>query len=663
MESVDKTKPADNAGNGAAPNGLFAWWKQDLAASLVVFLVALPLCMGIALASGAPVASGLITGIVGGLVVGFLAGAPLQVSGPAAGLTVVCGEAIRQHGLAAFGLIVLIAGLIQVVAGLCRLGMWFRAVSPAVVHGMLSGIGILIVASQIHVLVDKHPHGHGLANLMEIPQSLLDGLPMPRIEEPAARQARIELLRTFNRLHEEQDEVERGVARTVTQHGSEELLEQEESLLPTFVPAQERVLAHLREARQQHAESTTRLPDREESQLMEWLDNAERTLTAAAEDLKEHRLTKAKRSQHAASESLELVLGNLKSHAWAGKVGLLAIVVIVIWNRIGKGSWSLIPAPLLAVGATTLLAWALSAPVLYVEVPDNLINGVTFPSLNVLEDVSLRDILLAGAMMAAIASAETLLCANALDKLHDGERTQYNRELCAQGIGNMICGALGALPMTGVIVRSAANLKAGAKTRLSAILHGAWLLLLVVFCSQILRMIPISALAGILVYIGIQLIDVKGFLRLWKESRTEAFILLATTTVIVVEHLLTGVIVGIVLSALKLLYMFSHLDVQVVAEPERHGRERFRLQISGAATFLRLPLLAQTLEKIPQGTELYIDLEQLTFIDHACFELLGTWSQQHEATGGKTILDWGELHARLRSPQHQKAALQSSHAA
>jgi MFS superfamily sulfate permease-like transporter len=619
--------------------------------------------MGIALASGAPVASGLITGIVGGLVVGFLAGAPLQVSGPAAGLTVVCGEAIRQHGLAAFGLIVLVAGLIQVAAGLLRLGMWFRAVSPAVVHGMLSGIGVLIVASQFHVLVDKHPHGHGLANLAGIPQSLLDGLPLPQVEEPAAREARIEMLRVFGRLHEEQDEVERGVARVITQHGSDELFEQEESLLPTFVPAQEAVLAHFQHVRQEHLESTAKLADHDEAELMGLFDVAEQALAKAADDLKEHRLTKAKRSQHAASEAMENVLTKLKSHAWAGKIGLIAILVIIVWNRFGKGKLSLIPAPLLAVGITTLLAWLLSSPVLYVEVPDNLINGVTFPSLTALEDVALRDILLGGAMMAAIASAETLLCATALDKLHDGQRTQYNRELCAQGVGNILCGLLGALPMTGVIVRSAANVKAGAKTRLSTILHGAWLLLLVLLAGSLLRMIPKAALAGVLVYIGLQLIDVKGFLRLWKESRTEAMILLTTMTVIVAEDLLVGVIAGIVLSALKLLYTFSHLDVALIHEPEKHGRQRARLVVSGAATFLRLPLLAQALERVAKRAELTVDLEELSFIDHACFELLGTWSQQHEATGGKTILDWGELHARLRSPQHQKAALQNSHAA
>src|SRR4029079_17039394 len=127
---------------------------RDGLASLVVFLVALPLCMGIAIASGAPVAAGLVTGIIGGIVVGILGGAPLQVSGPAAGLTVVCAEVAGEHGLPALGVVVALAGVIQLVAGWCKLGQWFRAVSPAVVHGMLAGIGVLILSSQLHVLVD-----------------------------------------------------------------------------------------------------------------------------------------------------------------------------------------------------------------------------------------------------------------------------------------------------------------------------------------------------------------------------------------------------------------------------------------------------------------------------------------------------------------------------
>ncbi len=147
-------------------------WGQDALASVVVFFVALPLCMGIALASGAPVAAGLITGIIGGIVTGALAGCPLQVSGPAAGLTVIVYEIVQQLGLPLLGLAVLVAGGFQMAAGLLKLGQWFRAVSPAVINGMLAGIGVLIFASQFHVMVDDKPRKSGLDNLLSLPEAV-----------------------------------------------------------------------------------------------------------------------------------------------------------------------------------------------------------------------------------------------------------------------------------------------------------------------------------------------------------------------------------------------------------------------------------------------------------------------------------------------------------
>ena len=145
---------------------------RELMASFVVFLVALPLCMGISIASGVPPTAGLITGIIGGIIVGVLAGSPLQVSGPAAGLTVLIWQIVQHYGLPMMGVIVLIAGLMQIAAGALRLGQWFRAVSPAVIHGMLAGIGILIFTSQFHVMLDGKPIGKGIDNLVGIPGAL-----------------------------------------------------------------------------------------------------------------------------------------------------------------------------------------------------------------------------------------------------------------------------------------------------------------------------------------------------------------------------------------------------------------------------------------------------------------------------------------------------------
>src|SRR5262245_61116675 len=171
---------------------------HDVPASFVVFLVALPLCMGIAIASGAPVTAGLVTGIVGGLVVGTLAGSPLQVSGPAAGLTVLVFQFIQQYGIEVLGVIVLMAGAMQVLAGVCRLGQWFRAVSPAVVQGMLAGIGVLIFASQFHVMVDDKPKENGLKNLATIPEAIEKGFPLtvPELGTAEERADRAQALST-----------------------------------------------------------------------------------------------------------------------------------------------------------------------------------------------------------------------------------------------------------------------------------------------------------------------------------------------------------------------------------------------------------------------------------------------------------------------------------
>ncbi|HZN34210.1 MAG TPA: SulP family inorganic anion transporter [Pirellulaceae bacterium] len=631
--------------DGAVPAG---GWRQDALASLVVFLVAMPLCMGIALASGAPVAAGLVTGIIGGLIVGCLAGSPLQVSGPAAGLTVICGEVIREHGMQALGVVVLFAGALQFAAGLFKLGQWFRAVSPAVIHGMLSGIGVLILSSQIHVMVDDRPQGSGLANLISIPEAVVKGLPLP-VLEPAERQAeRTQLLKQFGQLHERQAEVQSHVGRIITRHGSERRHEWERDHLADFLPPQQALVKDLRAAQQAAEQSKSGLGGDRAEVLAAAVTRAVQSAEAALADLEQQRLETVPASQAQATQALVAVGASLKSHDWAAKVGLLSILIIMMWQALTPNWMRLIPGPLLAVLACTGVAWWLALPVLYVEVPDNLIDGLTFPSLSVLQDVAPRPLAIAALMMAVVASAETLLCAAAVDRIHTGPRTQYDRELSAQGVGNMLCGLVGALPMTGVIVRSAANVQAGASSRLSAILHGVWLLVFVAAMGFVLRMIPTACLAGILVYTGFKLIDFKGFQRLWKYSRTEAAIFAVTLVVIVVEDLLLGVITGVVLSAVKLLISFSHLDVQLTTSGDRHKHPQVTLTIAGAATFLRLPVLAARLEEVPQGAHLHVDFEHLDYIDHACLELLMTWAKQHEMQGGRLVIDWGQLHARFR---------------
>jgi MFS superfamily sulfate permease-like transporter len=635
-------------------------WQQDLLASLVVFLVALPLCMGIALASGAPIAAGLVTGIIGGLVVGIFAGSPLQVSGPAAGLTVICGEIIRQNGMPAFGLAVLFAGGFQLVAGLCRLGQWFRAVSPAVIHGMLSGIGILILCGQLHVLVDARPRETALLNLMALPQSLMEGLKLPERESLEIRTAHIGLLRQANALANRQRALKGDVERSLIRlqppnpdpfHEHTHLTDRDIlSALHPFIAEQELLLKEFGElmtAARSPAFSSPESSSRNGA-VFDRLTQAEQKLAMAVTQLSDPDLTAVARSQRDATTALDLVTAGLKSHEWAGKIGLLAVGVIIAWQFLARGKMKLIPAPLLAIIVATVVAQLLHVPVLYVDVPSNLISGLSFVSLSVLEQSPLRQLIGSGLVIAMVASAETLLCATAVDQMHRGPRTRYDRELAAQGLGNLLCGWLGVLPMTGVIVRSAANVQAGAKTRLSAILHGVWLLLFSVALVPVLRMIPTSALAGILVFTGFRLIDYRSFLRLWKENRVEAGIFLITMLTIVAADLLIGVVTGIVLSAAKLLFRFSELEVEMVQGSEADaGRTTIRLR--GAATFLRLPILASRLEKVAPGAELHLQVSELEYIDRACLELLQNWSRQHNATGGSLVIDWDALKQKFQT--------------
>ena len=485
---------------------------KDLLASIVVFLVALPLCMGIAIASGVPPAAGLITGIVGGIVVGFLSGAPLQVSGPAAGLTVLVWQLVAQHGLEMLGAIVLVAGLAQLAAGAARLGQWFRAISPAVIHGMLAGIGVLIFASQFHVMVDDRPRGSGIANLLSIP----------------------------------------------------------EALMKAFAPAQG------------------------------------------------------------------------ATHQVAAGIGLLTIVSLVLWTGLKPSRLKMVPGALVAVVLATIAAAAAGLQLKYVAVPENLLESIAVPSTDaVLRVLSSQDLLLAALALAFIASAETLLCASAVDQMHTGPRASYDRELAAQGAGNLICGALGALPMTGVIVRSSANVEAGAQTRMSAVLHGVWLLALVAAFPALLRVIPTAALAAILVYTGYKLVSPGKIRMLAKFGRGEVAIYFATMLGIVTIDLLSGVLIGFGLALIKLLYTVSHLRVDVV-----HSPERIDIHLEGAATFIRLPKLARALESLPVGPERHIHFEHLTYIDHACLDLIASFRTQQEKLGNRVVLEYDELEGR-----------------
>jgi MFS superfamily sulfate permease-like transporter len=490
---------------------------SDLLASIVVFLVALPLCLGIAIASGAPPAAGLITGVIGGLVVGSVSGSPLLVSGPAAGLAVLVYQIIQEHGMAGLGAAVLLGGGLQVVAGWARMGQWFRAMSPAVIYGMLAGIGVLIFAAQFHVMVDDLPRESGLANIIEIPKAVVLGL------------------------------------------------------------------------------------------------------------------------------------GGTGSHQAAAIIGTLTLAVLIAWNSLAPGRIKWVPSALVAVVVATAAAALAGLDIKYVQLPENLLGDASFVSIEGLSLLGSSGVLIAACTVAFVASAETLLSAAAVDRMHDGPRTRYDRELMAQGLGNMLCGALGALPMTGVIVRSATNVNAGARTRLSTVLHGTWILVFVLAFPHLLRLIPTASLAAVLVYTGYKLIDPKNIRRLAAYGRMPVVIYFATLAVIVVEDLLVGILVGLALSAIQSLYRLSHFDVDVRPQGDRE----VHVHLTGAATFMQLPKLLASLEALPANCAVHVHVHQVAYLDDAVLETLAGWEKQRRLQGCETVrVEWDRLIGIYRQRHH-----------
>jgi len=618
--------------------------SQDLLASVVVFLVALPLCMGIAIASGVPVSAGLVTGIIGGIVVGALAGCPLQVSGPAAGLTVIVYQAVQKYGLDFLGVIVLLSGVLQVLAGLIRVGTWFRAVSPAVVRGMLAGIGVLILASQFHVMFDRQPESSGIKNLLAIPQTVYQSLGVAAFPGSSERGDQKEQIAAVRKLQRQQQVLRLKVLdRFKTgQPTADELTAfvQEQSAI------REKLMANSESLSLAYKSDSGRA-----TRLRTLVDTAVSSTRESEQILKSGDPARIAEILTSTNQSVDALLGGVKNNFLAALVGVVTILSMVLWKEFAPKKLQLIPPALVAVIVGTGLAVALVMPVLYVDVPASMADEIRFPNWSMLETAPWGELFSVAVLMAVVASAETLLCCTAVDQMQSGPRTQYDKELIAQGIGNFLCGLLGALPMTGVIVRSTANIQAGGKTRISAILHGVWLLVFVVGLSWLLRMIPTACLAAVLVYTGFKLIDFKTMKTLKGFGWGELGIYLATVSVIVCKDLLSGVIVGFGLAIAKLLYKFSNLETRT----EQLPNGSMVLTIVGAATFVRLPQLAKVIEAIPRGTNLHINLEALAYIDHACFDLLMNWSKQHEASGGEVTIDWKSLQLMVTETSDQSA--------
>jgi MFS superfamily sulfate permease-like transporter len=586
------------------------------------------------------------------------------VSGPAAGLTVIVYEIVQQLGLPLLGLAVLVAGGFQIAAGLLRLGQWFRAVSPAVINGMLAGIGVLIFASQFHVMVDDKPRKSGLDNLLSLPEAVWKATGIPHLAPVAERDYRTEALKTMSALVHDQTKLRTQVGDLVPYYDHAHVT-------PALRAIEAPELAKLAEQQSAISEKLKALDAglvaiEAEVGQSQHLDRAHEALveaqkqSAAAElALREGRAVEAVETQLAAGAALDATTARLKNHRVAAILGVLTILVIMLWQKFAPRKLRLVPGPLIAVSLAMTIAAVLALPVLYVEVPGNLWGEFNYPTRTLLTTAPWGEVFQAGLIIALVASAETLLCAAAVDQLSPGVRTNYDRELFSQGVGNSLCGLLGALPMTGVIVRSSANIQAGARTRLSSVLHGIWLLVFVVGFAWLLKLIPTASLAAVLVYTGYKLVNVKVIRKLRQFGWGEVAIYFVTLGTIVVEDLLTGVLVGVALAAAKLLYTFSHLRIRTEHDARQN---RYLMQLEGAATFVRLPQLAAALEQTPESTELHVELDRLSYIDHACLDLFTNWAKQHEATGGRLVIDWDSLHASFRreashatSPEHEAA--------
>ena len=242
--------------------------------------------------------------------------------------------------------------------------------------------------------------------------------------------------------------------------------------------------------------------------------------------------------------------------------------------------------------------------------------------------------------VAFIASAETLLSAAAVDRMHDGPRTRYDKELGAQGVGNLICGLLGALPMTGVIVRSSANVQAGARTRGSTMMHGLWILALVALAPVVLRAVPTAALAGVLVVTGARLLGFHHVKALWRDhGLLPAATWTATLVCVVAFDLLTGVLVGLGFAALELLpHLARPRALRLHADTRRDG-DAAHVRLSGKATFLSVPKLARSLETAEGAPAVHLDVSALHHADHTCVEMIREWLQRRRRSGGAVTVE------------------------
>ncbi|WP_334459530.1 bifunctional SulP family inorganic anion transporter/carbonic anhydrase [Acinetobacter soli] len=472
---------------------------KDALSGLVVFLVALPLCLGIALASGAPILSGILAGIVGGIVVGFLSGSHISVAGPAAGLTAVILVQLEQLGgnYAAFLLCIIFAGGLQILFGLFKLGFFANYIPNNVILGLLAAIGVILIATQIPYLL-------GLGNF------------------------------SWREL---------------------------------------------------------------------WSDQG--------------------------------INPNIQLDVGAMAIGLLSVVVILVWDKTPLKKLVL-PSALIAVLVAAVLnyvltylqsPWAIQTENL-IQLP-NLLNATEsafiFPDWSALTN----PLIYTGAItLAVVASLETLLNLEAADKLDPHKRASPpNRELWAQGTGNIISGLIGGMPITSVIVRSSVNANTGARSKCSTIIHGILLLLAVLFFVPLMNMIPLSALAAILILTGFKLTHPSLFKKLYQQGWTQFIPFMITLVAILLTDLLVGILIGLASSIVFILYGNLHKGVRVYREKHLHGVIT-RIELPSQVTFLNRASLISALERVHKHEKLVIDATQSDSIDPDIYQVIQEYQNE-----------------------------------
>lgn len=485
---------------------MFKTLKNDLPASIVVFFVALPLCLGIALASGAPLFSGLIAGIVGGVVVGALSGSKIGVSGPAAGLAAIVLTAIGTlGGYQNFLVAVVLGGIIQIVFGLLKAGIIGYYFPSSVIKGMLTGIGIIIILKQI-------PHFFGYD------------------AEPEGADSFIET----------------------------------------------------------SGENTF-------SAILNITDN--------------------------------ITMGSMV-------IGLIGLAILLLWDKVlsKKGKiFQIIQGPLVAVvlgiifyvvtqGSNLGIAQTHLVSVPIPEDLDSFIGQFSFPNFAAITD---SQVWIVAFTIALVASLETLLCVEATDKIDPNKNvTPTNRELLAQGTGNIISGLIGGLPITQVIVRSSANIQSGGRSKMSAIIHGFLLLISVVLIPKLLNMIPLSVLAAILLIVGYKLAKPGLFKKMYDLGWKQFVPFVVTVAGIVFIDLLWGIGLGLLVGLVVILiksYQNSHF---LHIEDKSNGKHKIKMTFAEEVTFFNKGAILKELESLPKDTYLELDVRKTRYLDNDIIEIL-----------------------------------------